>query len=109
MSVRRTPGGRVRNRGVLTARSLLADAATETSLTVLVVSPPRGCAYALGMTVAVSAHKGGSEDAPSGSLRAYESAVGIGAEYVEFDIRRTRDEHFVVFHDPVIEGRQVNE
>jgi glycerophosphoryl diester phosphodiesterase len=61
------------------------------------------------MTVAVSAHKGGSEDAPSGTLRAYESAVGIGAEYVEFDIRRTRDGHFVVFHDPVIEGRPVNE
>lgn len=54
------------------------------------------------MTVAVSAHKGGSEDAPSGTLRAYESAVRIGAEYVEFDIRRTRDGHFVVFHDPVI-------
>jgi glycerophosphoryl diester phosphodiesterase len=61
------------------------------------------------MTVAVSAHKGGAEDAPSGTLRAYESAVGIGAEYVEFDIRRTRDGHFVVFHDPLIEGRQVNE
>ena len=61
------------------------------------------------MTVAVSAHKGGSEDAPSGTLRAYESAVSIGAEYVEFDIRRTRDGRFVVFHDPVIEGRQVNE
>lgn len=61
------------------------------------------------MTVAVSAHKGGSEDAAPGTLRAYESAVSIGAEYVEFDIRRTRDGHFVVFHDPVIEGRQVNE
>jgi glycerophosphoryl diester phosphodiesterase len=54
------------------------------------------------MTVAVSAHKGGSEDAPSGTLRAYESALRIGAEYVEFDIRRTRDGQFVVFHDPVV-------
>lgn len=54
------------------------------------------------MTVAVSAHKGGSEDAPAGTLPAYESAVRIGAEYIEFDIRRTRDGDFVVFHDPVV-------
>jgi glycerophosphoryl diester phosphodiesterase len=55
--------------------------------------------------VAVSAHRGGSEDAPSATIEAYASAVASGAEYVEFDIRRTRDGHFVVFHDDRI--RQV--
>ncbi len=60
------------------------------------------------MTVAVSAHKGGSEDARGATWEAYESAVTTGAEYVEFDIRRTRDGRFVVFHDPQVAGRPVS-
>lgn len=48
---------------------------------------------------AVSAHRGGSEDAPSATVEAYASVVASGADYVEFDIRRTRDGQFVVFHD----------
>lgn len=60
------------------------------------------------MTVAVSAHKGGSEDARSATWEAYESAVTTGAEYVEFDIRRTRDGKFVVFHDPRVAGRPLS-
>jgi glycerophosphoryl diester phosphodiesterase len=59
------------------------------------------------MGVAVSAHKGGSEDAPPASWEAYETALTTGAEYVEFDIRRTRDGDLVVFHDPRIAGRPV--
>lgn len=59
------------------------------------------------MTVAVSAHKGGSEDAPPATWEAYETAVTTGAEYVEFDIRRTRDGDLVVFHDPRAGGRPV--
>jgi glycerophosphoryl diester phosphodiesterase len=49
--------------------------------------------------VAVSAHKGGREEAPSATWQAYKAAVTTGAEYVEFDIRRTRDGEFVVYHD----------
>lgn len=60
------------------------------------------------MTVAVSAHKGGSEDAPPATWEAYETALTTGAEYVEFDIRRTRDGDLVVFHDPRIAGRAVS-
>jgi glycerophosphoryl diester phosphodiesterase len=59
------------------------------------------------MTVAVSAHKGGSEDAPPATWKAYETALTTGAEYVEFDIRRTRDGHLVVYHDPCVAGRPV--
>jgi glycerophosphoryl diester phosphodiesterase len=59
------------------------------------------------MGVAVSAHKGGSEDAPPASWEAYETALTTGAEYVEFDIRRTRDGDLVVFHDPQIVGRPI--
>jgi glycerophosphoryl diester phosphodiesterase len=59
------------------------------------------------MTVAVSAHKGGSEDAPPATWEAYETALTTGAEYVEFDIRRTRDGDLVVFHDPWVADRPV--
>ena len=61
----------------------------------------------MGMTVAVSAHKGGSEDAPPATSEAYETALTTGAEYVEFDIRRTRDGDLVVFHDHQIAGRPI--
>jgi glycerophosphoryl diester phosphodiesterase len=50
--------------------------------------------------VAISAHSGGAEKAPAGTLEAYAYAVTTGAEYIEFDIRRTADEELVVFHDP---------
>lgn len=51
------------------------------------------------MTAAISAHRGGSEAAPGGTYDAYRHAVGIGAEYVEFDIRTTADGELVVYHD----------
>ncbi|MCW2947515.1 MAG: hypothetical protein JWR24_4232 [Actinoallomurus sp.] len=63
--------------------------------------------YALRMTVCVSAHKGGSEDAPPATWQAYENALTTGAEYIEFDIRRTRDGDHVVFHDAQVANRPV--
>ncbi|MQA27166.1 MAG: glycerophosphodiester phosphodiesterase [Micromonosporaceae bacterium] len=49
--------------------------------------------------VAISAHQGGSEIAPAATLEAYQSSLDTGAEYVEFDIRRTGDGAWVVYHD----------
>ncbi len=48
---------------------------------------------------AVSAHRGGSDLAVPATWEAYRDAPESGAEYVEFDIRRTRDGVFVVYHD----------
>ncbi|MFI6931326.1 glycerophosphodiester phosphodiesterase family protein [Streptomyces sp. NPDC050287] len=48
---------------------------------------------------AVSAHRGGSELAGAATWEAYEDAVRSGAEYAEFDIRRTSDGVLVVYHD----------
>src|SRR5215831_11340625 len=47
---------------------------------------------------AVSAHRGGGETARSGTYEAYRSALEAGAEYVEFDARRTLDGTLVAFH-----------
>jgi len=59
------------------------------------------------MTVAVSAHEGGSEDAPPATWEAYENALTTGTDYIEFDIRRTRDGDLVVFHDAHTANRPV--
>jgi glycerophosphoryl diester phosphodiesterase len=58
------------------------------------------------MTVpAISAHRGGSEDAAAATIEAYESAATLGAEYVEFDVRRTRDGVLVAYHDDHVRRR----
>lgn len=49
---------------------------------------------------AVSAHRGGCERFGPATWQAYEDAIASGAEYVEFDIRRTADGVHVVHHDP---------
>ena len=47
---------------------------------------------------AVSAHRGGGEHGPEGTYEAYRNALATGAEYVEFDIRRTADGTLVSCH-----------
>lgn len=47
----------------------------------------------------ISAHRGGSEHAAAAMYGAYEDALASGAEYAEFDIRKTRDDVLAVYHD----------
>jgi glycerophosphoryl diester phosphodiesterase len=57
---------------------------------------------------AISAHRGGSESGPPGTYDAYRTALAAGADYLEFDVRRTADDHLVAFHDPDVgRGRPV--
>ncbi|MFI8194368.1 glycerophosphodiester phosphodiesterase family protein [Streptomyces sp. NPDC085946] len=49
---------------------------------------------------AVSAHRGGAERVRPATREAYEDALRSGAEYIEFDVRRTADGVLVVHHDP---------
>ena len=50
--------------------------------------------------IAVVGHRGGPEDtAVENSMEAVEQSITAGASYVEMDIQRTRDGHYVVFHD----------
>ena len=53
---------------------------------------------------AISAHRGGVELAAGGSLAAYRSALAAGAEYAEFDVRRTSDGTLVACHDARASG-----
>jgi glycerophosphoryl diester phosphodiesterase len=47
---------------------------------------------------AISAHRGGCETAPAGTMRAYREALAAGADYLEFDVRATAGGTLVAFH-----------
>jgi len=51
--------------------------------------------------VLVAAHRGASAIAPENTLEAFEKAIEIGADMVEFDVRATGDGRLVVCHDAV--------
>lgn len=54
--------------------------------------------------VQISAHQGGGEEVEPSTYEAYRDALSTGAEYVEFDIRKTADNVLVVYHDIHAEG-----
>ena len=50
-----------------------------------------------------TAHRGASDTLPENTIVALAAAVDLGADYVEFDVRSTRDERLVVIHDERLE------
>jgi glycerophosphoryl diester phosphodiesterase len=54
-------------------------------------------------TVSISAHKGGGGNASPPTYETYEAALASGAEYVEFDIRKTLDGTLVAYHEARVE------
>jgi glycerophosphoryl diester phosphodiesterase len=59
------------------------------------VQPPR--------SVQVMAHRGALRQAPENSAYAIEHAIADTVEWVEVDVRRTRDGHHILFHDSQVE------
>jgi glycerophosphoryl diester phosphodiesterase len=55
--------------------------------------------------LAAIAHRGAprSGRAAENTLPAFEAAIGAGADWLEFDVRRTADGELVVIHDPTLE------
>ena len=49
--------------------------------------------------VQISAHRGGAEHARLATYEAYQHALSSGAEYAEFDVRKTSDGMLAVYHD----------
>ncbi|MBD5096622.1 MAG: glycerophosphodiester phosphodiesterase [Lachnospiraceae bacterium] len=62
------------------------------------------------MKTAVIAHRGASGlVGHENTLEAFEAAIRLGADYVEFDVRKTADGWLVVFHDSKIEDVSIAE
>ncbi|WP_165044841.1 glycerophosphodiester phosphodiesterase family protein [Dysgonomonas sp. ZJ709] len=51
----------------------------------------------------VAAHRGYWADSPENSLGAYQKAIEIGADIVEMDVRLTKDNEMVIFHDACLD------
>lgn len=49
------------------------------------------------------AHRGQSGIYPENTLLAFQKAVALGVDMVEFDVWPTKDEHPVVMHDPTVD------
>jgi len=52
---------------------------------------------------AVIAHRGASYWAPEGTQPAYVTACDLGADYLEADVRRTKDGVLIVYHDRTLQ------
>jgi glycerophosphoryl diester phosphodiesterase len=57
----------------------------------------------------VIAHRGASSMARENTLEAFQKAIDLRADMIEFDVRRTQDRHYVIHHDPRIAGKPLNE
>lgn len=55
-----------------------------------------------GLKPVIIAHRGNHEYFPENSMAAIRSAAEIGADYVEIDLRTTRDQQLVLMHDPSV-------
>jgi glycerophosphoryl diester phosphodiesterase len=53
----------------------------------------------------IVAHRGASLEAPENTLAAFEKAIEIGADMIEFDVRRAPTGVLVVSHDPVQDAK----
>ncbi len=57
----------------------------------------------------IIAHRGASRFAKENTIKSFEKAMGLGADMIEFDVRRTKDDILIAFHDEMIQGGSVKE
>ena len=55
--------------------------------------------------VQISLHRGAGRYAPENTLPAFAKAIRMGVDFVEFDVRTTRDGAFFLLHDSTLEGK----
>lgn len=63
----------------------------------------RAALPALRYGVAAISHRGGAGIAPENTLAAYRQAIRLKADYVEIDVRTTRDGALVIMHDSTVD------
>ncbi|MCA1030314.1 hypothetical protein LCL95_04580 [Bacillus timonensis] len=53
--------------------------------------------------ISLIAHRGATLLAPENTISAFDKAVELGFEYIEFDVHLSKDHHLVVIHDTTID------
>jgi glycerophosphoryl diester phosphodiesterase len=56
----------------------------------------------------IAAHRGVASGAAENTIAAFTNAIDVGADMIEFDVRRTRDGELIAFHDSAVGGRPVS-
>lgn len=57
----------------------------------------------------IIAHRGASAYAKENTLESFGKAIDIGADMIEFDVRRTKDHVLIALHDELLEGMPIKE
>ena len=60
------------------------------------------------MTIII-AHRGFADNCRENTLEAYQKAIDLSADAIELDVRKTKDNVFISFHDEVIGAKQVSQ
>jgi glycerophosphoryl diester phosphodiesterase len=55
----------------------------------------------------IIAHRGAPFFARENTLESFRQAISLGADMIEFDVRRTKDKVFIAYHDRVIQGKPI--
>ena len=55
----------------------------------------------------IAAHRGVAAGAAENTIAAFTNAIDVGADMIEFDVRRTRDGELIAFHDATVGGAPV--
>jgi glycerophosphoryl diester phosphodiesterase len=55
----------------------------------------------------IIAHRGASGYAPENTLEAFEKAIVLGADMIEFDVIQTKDKELIVMHGDKINGQKI--
>jgi len=56
----------------------------------------------------IMAHRGFSSLAPENTISAFQKAIEIGADFIELDVRKTKDDSLVVIHDESVDRTSSN-
>lgn len=59
--------------------------------------------------ILIIAHRGAPGDARENTIRSFERAITLGADMIEFDVRRTNDQVLITYHDETIQAKPVKE
>lgn len=57
----------------------------------------------------IIAHRGAPSFAKENTIESFEKAIALGADMIEFDVRRTKDNIFIAHHDESIQSKPIQE
>jgi glycerophosphoryl diester phosphodiesterase len=61
------------------------------------------------MTVLIAAHRGACRQESQNSIAAFDAAKDLGADMIEYDVRRTGDGVYIVAHDETWQGELISD